>query len=155
MSSLNCYVCSSSKSWTDCTMKSHQCPSGYDRCSKVYLRTGSLESFRKYCAPKAACTPNTDFTCKTAVGSSSFECDVTCCDGDHCNTGSAMLISITLLLTCGLASLWIVVKDWHSFVLWHEEIYVPPLILGRNERCDYNVASLDSLNTFTLRRSLL
>lgn len=111
VSSLNCYVCSSSESWTDCTMKSHQCPSGFDRCSKVYLRTGSLESFKKYCAPKAACTQNTDFTCKTAVGSSSFECDVTCCDGDHCNTGSALFISITLLLTCGLASLWIVVKD--------------------------------------------
>ncbi|PFX26358.1 uncharacterized protein LOC111329126 [Stylophora pistillata] len=111
VSSLNCYVCSSSKSWEDCTTTSHKCPAGYDRCSKVYLKAGSIESFRKYCAPKAACTPSTDFTCKHAIESSSFDCDVTCCEGDHCNSGSALFISVILFLTCGLASLWIVVKD--------------------------------------------
>ena len=75
----------------------------------------------------------------------------------------AMVTTVTLAQLCSsvLSSCWH--ADWRLCgLLSKTDIHLccdmrkyPPLILGRNERCDYNVASLDSLNTFTLRRSLL
>ncbi|KAJ7365251.1 hypothetical protein OS493_005348 [Desmophyllum pertusum] len=106
-----CYVCSSTKSWEDCTMTSHTCPAGFDSCATVYFKTPDIENFRKYCTP-----PNLNaismmtLTCKNAPAGSSFECDISCCDTDNCNAGSAFRISGILLLTCALASLMILVK---------------------------------------------
>jgi len=107
---LRCYVCSSSKSWDDCKTTSHICPNGFDMCSKVYFKNAGIQSFRKYCIPKAGCSKDTDPTCKNAVGS--FECQIDCCSTDDCNAGTTVRVSGIMLLTCALAYLMIVAKAW-------------------------------------------
>ena len=64
--------------------------------------------FMKTCYVKAACNQDDNPTCKGAVGS--FECNISCCDSDDCNAGSAFRISGILLLACALVSLMIIVK---------------------------------------------
>ena len=107
---LKCYRCSNLRSWAECltSMTSHTCPSGYDRCAKVYFKNLGVEYFQKYCIPEAECTTKANPTCKSATGS--FECVINCCDGDNCNAGSAFRISGMLLLTCALVSLVMLVK---------------------------------------------
>jgi len=105
---LSCYFCASSSSWDDCKEKSGECGPGLDRCAKVYLKVGEAKSFAKYCVASAGCSKDGNPTCKGQIGS--FECDISCCDGDNCNAGSTSRISGILLLTCALASLMILVK---------------------------------------------
>ena len=108
---LKCYDCLSTKSWDDCKGTSKDCIGGADRCAKVYFKAASSKIFAKYCTLSALCSKEKNPTCKNAIGS--FECDISCCDGDNCNAGSTSRISGILLLTCALASLMILVKAWH------------------------------------------
>ncbi|XP_078351906.1 uncharacterized protein LOC144636544 isoform X2 [Oculina patagonica] len=107
---LKCYRCSNARSWDECksTRTSHLCPNGFDRCAKVYFKSGGVESFSKYCLPNAKCNKDANPTCKGATGS--YTCNIYCCDGDDCNAGSAFGISGILLLTCALASLIFLLK---------------------------------------------
>ena len=79
-----------------------------DRCAKLYFEAGSTKVFTKYCTVSALCSQDSSPTCKGQIGS--FECDISCCEGDNCNAGSTSRISGILLLTCALASLMILVK---------------------------------------------
>ena len=105
---LKCYYCTSNDSWDACKTTSRECVAGEDRCAKVYLKVGSVKAFAKYCVPSAGCSKDGNPTCKGQIGS--FECDISCCEGDNCNAGSTSRISGILLLTCALASLMFLVK---------------------------------------------
>ena len=114
---LRCYSCKSTNSWDECksARTTETCDTGPEKawCAKVYLTSGGLEYFEKYCIPPRACKQDYNPTC-IEKGSNTFDCDIYCCDSDDCNAGPAFLVSGILLISCALASLMILVKAWLS-----------------------------------------
>ncbi|CAH3140342.1 unnamed protein product [Pocillopora meandrina] len=102
--SLKCLSCASKKSWDDCKGKSISCKApATDACFKIYLKSGSTESFERGCSTYAGCDTETKPLCKDAN-----ECDIYCCNSNDCNAGNAGTATHTsgvLLLSCALASL--------------------------------------------------
>ena len=85
------------------------CPAmAADQCVKFYFKSPKGESFIKSCGTDASCDEKTNPTCKDATGS--YECDIYCCKGDNCNSGTETRISGILLVSCALASLMIFYK---------------------------------------------
>ena len=107
--SLKCMACGSTESWDKCKGVSITCPAmAADQCVKLYFKTPKAESFIKSCGTDAYCDEKTNPTCKEATGS--YECDIYCCKGDNCNSGTETRISGILLVSCALASLMIFYK---------------------------------------------
>lgn len=70
---------------------------------------GGMKTFYKGCSPKVACKSADNPICKEASGS--VMCDISCCDKDNCNAGSAFGASgFLIMLACALVSLMIFVK---------------------------------------------
>ena len=104
--SLKCNECSSAESWDKCSNTETTCPSGMEeRCIKVYLKYGETKVFARSCGPKDYCDKDKNPTCKLAESVSGAECEISCCEGDLCNAGSAAKISGIMLLACALAVL--------------------------------------------------
>ena len=105
MISLKCNECNSVESWDKCTNKERTCPPDVDQCLKIYAKYGETKVYARSCATKDFCNEEKNPVCKASKGISGAECDITCCDKDLCNAGSATKISGIVLLACSLVFL--------------------------------------------------
>ncbi|CAH3166080.1 unnamed protein product [Porites lobata] len=103
--SLKCNECNSAESWNKCTNKEVTCPSGLDQCFKIYAKYGETKVYARSCSTKDFCNKEKNPTCQATKGISGAECEITCCDKDLCNAGSATKISGIVLLACALVFL--------------------------------------------------
>ena len=103
--SLKCNECNSAESWDKCTNKEVTCPSGVHQCMKVYAKYGEPKVYARSCSTKVYGDKANNPVCKAAKGISGAECEITCCDKDLCNAGSATTISGIVLLACALVFL--------------------------------------------------
>ena len=103
--SLKCNECNSADSWDKCTNEEVTCPSGVNQCMKVYDKYGETKVYARSCSIKVYCDKENNPVCKAAKGISGAKCEITCCDKDLCNAGSATKISGIVLLACALAFL--------------------------------------------------
>ena len=103
--SLDCYKCTSVTNWDDCKEEKVTCPSGSDRCIKVYLKYGDTENFQKYCGIEAQCDTKINPTCIVAKAFGASECSVNCCEGDLCNAGSTAGVSGMVMMACAVVVL--------------------------------------------------
>ena len=102
--SLECHACHSTTTMENCNAKKMECPPNNDQCIKIHLKVGVQESFLKGCSPKTACQSAENSICKT-FAESDVTCDISCCDKDNCNAGSAFRVSGCLFVACALVSL--------------------------------------------------
>ncbi|XP_015768679.1 PREDICTED: uncharacterized protein LOC107347291 [Acropora digitifera] len=108
---IKCKVCASPESMEDCKEKeqSVDCsslPMGYDRCVKMSLEYGGVKSFAKSCFSKQLCEEGNAVykSCKQISGAT---CEMTCCDSDNCNSGTAPLVSALVMIVCALTSFYL------------------------------------------------
>ena len=95
------YTCSSTTSMDDCEgrqIESTDCPTGFNHCAKLTQVYGSVKSFTGGCQAKAACDNSDTYlkVCKAFGGT----CSLDCCRGDLCNSGTAPVISVSLMIAC-------------------------------------------------------
>ena len=105
---MKCYKCVSTKSWDDCADVKEEmtCPSGFDRCYKVYAHVegsgASVEGFQKGCLTASLCENTAKFDFCKGEGK---ECKINCCSGDLCNAAALQLVSTIVLIACALVAL--------------------------------------------------
>ena len=81
------------------------CGAIFDRCFKMSLdfKVANIETkaYTKGCFTKAGCDAGNDLykNCKNIDGA---KCDLSCCEGDLCNAGTAQVVSVFLMVACAL-----------------------------------------------------
>uniref|UniRef100_A0A146Y6R3 Prostate stem cell antigen n=1 Tax=Fundulus heteroclitus TaxID=8078 RepID=A0A146Y6R3_FUNHE len=86
VTSLQCYVCSSSTTNEECNQSSQSCQQPLDTCMTIVDTLGHMKAIVKQCASSA--------TCKGAASTASINADgngntVNCCNYDMCNLSAA------------------------------------------------------------------
>ena len=106
-SAIKCYTCASKKDVAECNaqQKEQDCGGSFDRCAKISLdfKVANIETkmYTKGCSTKAVCDGGNDLykNCKKIDGA---KCDLSCCEGDLCNGGTAQVVSVFLMVACAL-----------------------------------------------------
>ena len=110
---IKCNICLSSESMEDCKEreKSADCSSASlafvaDRCVKMSVDYGGFKSFIKSCFSEQLCEEGNEAfkKCQQVSGAT---CEMSCCDSDNCNSGTAPLVSALLMTVCALTSFYL------------------------------------------------
>ena len=110
---IKCNICVSSESMEDCKEreKSADCSRaslGFvaDRCVKMSVDYSGFKSFVKSCFSKQLCEQGNEVfkKCKQVGGA---ECEMSCCDSNDCNSGTAPLVSALVMIVCALTSFYL------------------------------------------------
>ena len=110
---IKCNICLSSESMEDCKEKekSADCSSaslGFvaDRCLKMSVDYSGFKSFVKSCFSKQLCEQGNEVF-KKCKQISDATCEMSCCDSNDCNSGTAPLVSALLMIVCALTSFYL------------------------------------------------
>ncbi|XP_015747692.1 PREDICTED: uncharacterized protein LOC107327465 isoform X1 [Acropora digitifera] len=110
---IKCKNCVSSKSMEDCKEReeSVDCDSvsiGFvaDRCVKMSYEYSGIKSFGKTCYSKQLCEQGGE-AFKNCKQISNATCEMSCCDSNYCNSGTAPLVSAFLMIVCALTSFYL------------------------------------------------
>ena len=110
---IKCNICVSSESMEDCKEKekSADCSSaslGFvaDRCLKMSVDYSGFKSFVKSCFSKQLCEQGNEVF-KKCKQISDATCEMSCCDSNGCNSGTAPLVSALLMIVCALTSFYL------------------------------------------------
>ena len=92
----------------DSKAKEQDCGGSFDRCATMSLDfktncDGETKSFSKLCHTEALCNvaQGTHKSCKIAGG----KCGLDCCSSDGCNSGTAPVVSVLLMVACILVAI--------------------------------------------------
>ncbi|KAJ7382228.1 hypothetical protein OS493_036261 [Desmophyllum pertusum] len=107
--SLRCHNCASSESFDECVPHEQvDCSSGFDRCYKgeisYTINSETVKTYGKGCTTAAQCSNEENLTCQNLKesGVKDVRCHLECCTGDNCNSGTAVRISVMMLLSCAV-----------------------------------------------------
>lgn len=100
--------CIASEQSVDCASVAHRIGFNADRCVKMsvdyYERGIEFKSFVKTCYTQELCEQG-DRSFQHCRSSTSLTCELDCCSGDYCNSGTAPITSILMIASCALMSL--------------------------------------------------
>ncbi|XP_038153338.1 prostate stem cell antigen-like [Cyprinodon tularosa] len=102
VTSLKCFVCSSSTTNDECNQSSQSCQQPLDTCMTIVDTLGYMKAIVKQCSSSS--------TCKGAASTASMNADgngntINCCNYDMCNFSAAESVHshmLLLLLTVGI-----------------------------------------------------
>lgn len=105
---IKCYDCSGSeddcakdKLEADKATKLMTCVAPFDRCMRVWGKTGDKTAVQNSCSTQTLC----DTMKKACDDSSEGDCAVGCCETDECNAGSSVTFSAFLMAVCSVLGL--------------------------------------------------
>ena len=108
VTALKCYVCSGTED--DCKKStleddkdkySRDCPSGLDKCMRIFRKKDSATMVENSCSNELGCN-QAIITCSLYNDAT---CKASCCDKDECNVGSYVSFNVFLLTACSALGL--------------------------------------------------
>ncbi|XP_048848976.1 lymphocyte antigen 6B-like isoform X2 [Brienomyrus brachyistius] len=100
---LNCYVCSSTTTNSQCNQNTASCQAPLDTCMNTVVTAGNVMAIVKQCSSANICSAAASVSSATNSGTTT----ITCCNSDLCNYSGATTASLhSLLLALPLCAIY-------------------------------------------------